>query len=71
MTLPNSYEREVAANFYFEELPKAVVNWIQTGVEIEGLRVDEDVVALAHLLARYRVRVQRAEKNKGYDRYER
>lgn len=60
-TLPNTVERELAANFYFEVLPSTVVNWVATGLEIQEHRIDEDVVALADMLAGYRCRLQRTD----------
>lgn len=53
-TLPNAQERELAANFYYEVLPKAAVIWVQTGIETLESRVDEDVTELAQMLAEYR-----------------
>ena len=62
-TLPNAQERELAANFYYEVLPAPLVTWIKTGVELREFKVDEDVIGLADLLASYRARLTRENKD--------
>ncbi len=71
MTLPNAHERELAAKFFFEALPKSLVAWIATGVETQEARVDEDVQDLAGMLARYRIKLERegSRNNRQAERY--